>query len=191
MLVDAWVTPIGFGELRHGYLGRAGRRSEVTIMKTMLVPIDFSDVTAAVVAAAGDWAVAGGHRVHLFHVLPEEADLVGYESGMQMLPYMPPAEPTEENRLMRISQEQLVARGLEVTARVVQGSAVVDILEEALSIGADVIVLGSHRHGMLHHLLLGSVSGGVLRRAKCPVLIVPVTVAEERTETPDPTPQSA
>jgi nucleotide-binding universal stress UspA family protein len=147
-------------------------------MKTMLVPIDFSDVTAAVVKTAGDWARATGYRVHLFHVLPEDADLVGYESGLQMLPYVPPAESAEDSRLMQSYQQELAARGLEVTSRIVQGTPVLDIIDEAVAVGADVIVLGSHRHGALHHLLLGSVSGGVLRRTPCPVLIVPATKQE-------------
>lgn len=141
--------------------------------KTMLVPIDFSDITPTLVRTAGDWAASTGHAVHLFHVTPEEADLVGYESGLQLLPYVAPAESSEEGRLMQVYVEELVARGLDVTSRIVQGSPVMDIIGEALAVGADVIVLGSHRHGALHHLLLGSVSGGVLRRAACPVLLVP------------------
>lgn len=152
-------------------------------MKTMLVPIDFSDVTASVVNAAADWAVAGNLRVHLFHVLPEETDLVGYETGMQLLPYVPPLESSEEHRLMLTYQEQLAARGLQVTTRIVQGTPVLDIIDEAANLSADVIVLGSHRHGVLHHLLLGSVSGGVLKRATCPVLIVPAPVAAESAAT--------
>lgn len=147
-------------------------------MKTMLVPIDFSDVTASVVKTAGDWAIATGGRVHLFHVLPEDADLVGYESGLQMLPYVPPAESAEDSQLMQSYQRELAARGLQVTYRIVQGTPVLDIVDEALAVGADVIVMGSHRHGMLHRLLLGSVSGGVLRRTPCPVLIVPARKEE-------------
>jgi nucleotide-binding universal stress UspA family protein len=34
-------------------------------------------------------------------------------------------------------------------------------------------MLGSHGHGALFHLLIGSVSEGVIRQASCPVIIVP------------------
>lgn len=147
-------------------------------MKMMLVPIDFSDVSPAVISTAADWALPGGYRVHLFHVLPEDTDLVGYESGVHLLPPASLPESSEEKRLMQSYREEIAGRGLEVTTRIVQGSPVLDIIDEASQLRADVIVMGSHRHGMLHHLLLGSVSGGVLRRATCPVLLVPTPVTE-------------
>lgn len=150
-------------------------------MKMILVPIDFSDLTPILVRTAGDWAAASGRRVHLFHVVPEDADLVGYESGLQLIPYIPPAETAEETRLMQVYKEELAARGLEVSTRIVQGAPALDILDEAVAVQADLIVLGSHRHGTLHHLLLGSVSGAVLKRAPCPVLVVPALEREDTT----------
>ncbi|MEO8353471.1 MAG: universal stress protein, partial [Chthoniobacteraceae bacterium] len=39
--------------------------------------------------------------------------------------------------------------------------------------GADMIVMGSHGHGSFYELLVGSVTSGVLRDARCPVLVVP------------------
>jgi len=66
-----------------------------------------------------------------------------------------------------------------VTTRMVRGSPVLEILDEAATVKPAMIVMGSHRHGMLHHLLLGSVSGGVLKRATCPVLLVPVPHPEK------------
>jgi nucleotide-binding universal stress UspA family protein len=49
------------------------------------------------------------------------------------------------------------------------------ILEQAETSRVDLVVLGSHRRGPLSHLFLGSVADGVLRRARCPVLIVPIS----------------
>ncbi|MBI4579268.1 MAG: universal stress protein [Planctomycetes bacterium] len=147
-------------------------------MKTMLVPIDFSDVTPIVIRIAADWAVQAGYRVHLLHVLPEEADLVGYETGMQLLPRVTVVPTPQDSRLMDSCRGELEGRGLEVTTRIVVGSPVIEIVDEAQAVGADLIVMGSHRHGMIHHLLLGSVSEGVLRRVTCPVLLVPAPKPE-------------
>jgi nucleotide-binding universal stress UspA family protein len=39
-----------------------------------------------------------------------------------------------------------------------------------------LIVIGSHGHGALYHLFAGDVASGILKDAKCPVLVVPSRV---------------
>jgi len=56
-----------------------------------------------------------------------------------------------------------------VTTKVVSGSPKGLILEEAEAFGADLIVVGSHGHGMLERFLLGSVAQAVALHAKCSV----------------------
>jgi nucleotide-binding universal stress UspA family protein len=62
-----------------------------------------------------------------------------------------------------------------VTAETVHvvGSPVPEIIEQAKTCAADYIVIGSHGHTAFYDLLVGSTANGVLKRAKCPVLIVP------------------
>jgi nucleotide-binding universal stress UspA family protein len=51
-------------------------------------------------------------------------------------------------------------------------SAAADILEYAREQPIDLIVMGTHGRGVLHHLLMGSVAERVVRSAPCPVLTV-------------------
>jgi nucleotide-binding universal stress UspA family protein len=53
---------------------------------------------------------------------------------------------------------------------------VATILERATSLGVDLIVMGTHGASGVQHLLLGSVTEKVLRKATCPVLTVPARV---------------
>jgi len=46
------------------------------------------------------------------------------------------------------------------------------ICRVAAAVGADVIVVGSHGHGWLQRVFLGSVSQHVLNHAPCPVLVM-------------------
>jgi nucleotide-binding universal stress UspA family protein len=62
--------------------------------------------------------------------------------------------------------------GSNPTVQVV-GSPVQHITSEAERTEADYIVMGSHGHTALYELLVGSTTHGVLKRAHCPVVIVP------------------
>jgi len=64
------------------------------------------------------------------------------------------------------------SRHLKVTTEVISGSPKRVILEESEAFGADLIVVGSHGHGMLEGFLLGSVSQAVALHARCSVEIV-------------------
>jgi nucleotide-binding universal stress UspA family protein len=147
-------------------------------MKTILVAIDFSNVTDLVVRHASDLAAALGAKVCVLYVEAPEPDFVGYGPGPDYV-RLHVAETRSEHRehIMEIA-ESLEAKGLEAEARDIRGPAVETILDQADDVGADLIVLGSHGHGALLHLLLGSVSEGVLKRATCPVLVVPSRAAE-------------
>jgi nucleotide-binding universal stress UspA family protein len=57
-------------------------------------------------------------------------------------------------------------------AEVVRGDSDDRIIDSAQEHGTDLIVMGSHGHTGLRHLLMGSVAEHVLRHAPCPVLIV-------------------
>ena len=74
---------------------------------------------------------------------------------------------------MKVLAEQLEAAGVKVEAVTLIGLAVDDILEQAAKYHADYIILGSHGHGALYHLFSGSVVTGILKHAKCPIIIVP------------------
>ncbi len=66
----------------------------------------------------------------------------------------------------------LEARWPMADAALVDLPAVEGILGEARRFGANVIVVGSRGQGMWSRLVLGSVSRGVVRRARCAVLVV-------------------
>ena len=83
------------------------------------------------------------------------------------------AELREEHRTLQRHAEELRERRLDATALLIEGPPVAKILEEANRLGVGMIVIGSHGRSGLARLVLGSVSEGVMRRAACPVLIVP------------------
>jgi len=143
-------------------------------IRQILCPVDFSDASAHAVAQAAALARWYGARITALHV-----DTAA-EARIEALPYAEvPArtlDPAEQERLQnRLATFCLAATaaGLAVDARVIPGHPVAAILDEAASLPADLIVMGTHGVSGFRHLVLGSVTEKVLRRASCPVLTVP------------------
>jgi nucleotide-binding universal stress UspA family protein len=63
---------------------------------------------------------------------------------------------------------------------VVEGDSGPALVEAARR--ADLLVLGSHGHRKSYNLLVGSTSEYCLRRAHCPVVVIPVPVHDRRAE---------
>ena len=142
-------------------------------MQNIVVPIDFSDQTDAVLQLAGQLGLAFGAHVWLIHVANPDPDFVGYEPGPQSVRNHVAKELRTEHQQVQLLGKQLARRGLEVTALAIQGPTIAKILAQVDKLDADLVVMGSHGHGAVFRTLLGSVSEGVLHKSPCPVLIVP------------------
>jgi len=147
--------------------------SQTSSIRHILAAVDFSQATEGVFALSVDLARALNASLCLLHAGAPDPTFVGFEPGPQTVRDQVAAEFREQHRRLHALQQQAQQSGVETTTRFVQGPAVDTILEEATNGGADLIVMGSHGHGPLRHLLLGSVSEGVLRKAGCPVLLAP------------------
>lgn len=148
------------------------------VMKTLLVPVDLSDASNPVVEKAAELAQQLSAKVVLLHIVEPVATYVPVGATMDVIAAAPPLVETTESlsvpdsRLKALA-EQLEAKGIKVEAVTLVGLAVDDILEQAGKQRADYVILGSHGHGALYHLFSGSVVTGILKRAKCPIIVVP------------------
>jgi len=143
-------------------------------MKKLLVCVDFSDVTPAIIECAIRLAKAFHEQVVLLHVAMQEPDSAVLDNVSNMVREEWAEIFEEEHRqLLAIRDEMLQSDG-KVTALIAHGDPASKIIESASEIHADMILLGSHGHGFLAHIFLGSVAEHVLRKSTCPVVIVPV-----------------
>ena len=143
-------------------------------MKSILVPVDFSDATPRVIETARQMAGAFGGRIVLLHVVEPEPDFVGFEPGPATMRMSVARDFKAEHLQLDKLKESLTGTGLDVIALQIRGSTAEKILHEAATHEAGLIVMGSHGHGALYELLVGSVTTGVLKDARCPVVVVPV-----------------
>ena len=142
-------------------------------MKTLLICVDFSETTDAVVDTAIQVASAFKSKVFLLHVAPPEPDFVTYDAGPQCERDSVAQHLRDAHRRLQALEVRFSDSGLDATALLVQGATAGKILEEVGRINADWVVMGSHGHGAVYDLLVGSVAEAVVRKAGCPVLVVP------------------
>lgn len=145
-------------------------------MKTILVPVDFSDVTPRVVETARSMSRAFGARLVLLHVSEPEPDFIGFEPGPMAVRTAVARDFKKEHQKLEELSATVAVDGFQVLALHIQGPIVDKVLEEAKTQEADAIVMGSHGHGALFEFLVGSVTSGILRAAKVPVIVVPANV---------------
>jgi nucleotide-binding universal stress UspA family protein len=83
----------------------------------------------------------------------------------------------EANESAQLSywRRELENDGLAVDASELYGEPAACSREEAERLDVDFIVVGSHGHGAVYDLFVGSTAAGLLKKAPCPVLIIPVT----------------
>ena len=139
----------------------------------ILALIDFSDVTKSVVEASTNLARAMDLEIIFLHVGEPDPDFVGYEAGPETVRDSVAHELADEHRSVEHIAAQVSASGVACRPMMVQGPTIDVAIEQAEKHSAAWIVLGSHGHGALFNLLVGSVSEGVMRRANCPVVVVP------------------
>jgi nucleotide-binding universal stress UspA family protein len=142
--------------------------------RTIVATIDFSDSAADALDAAVALATDVGSQLHLLHVVPSAVPPVWTDEP-------PPLDlRTVEQARVEGALTQLetlaASRSLDpprFTTAAVVGAPGSEILRYAEEHRADVIVLGSHGHGLVRRFLLGSVADTLVRQAPCAVLVVP------------------
>ena len=149
------------------------RLSYVTRMKTILAPIDFSPASDAVITQAVSLARALDGRVVLLTVLQPLVVTAEYAPLLENIAEITIAGEKHAARQLAKLQERLRTDFVKVETVQLTGAPVPHIVEQAEKHGADYIVMGSHGHTAFYDLVVGSTTHGVVKRARCPVVIVP------------------
>ncbi|MEM1085458.1 MAG: universal stress protein [Verrucomicrobiota bacterium] len=141
-------------------------------MKTIVAAVDFSDSTPVVMDAAVEQAEAFGAHLHVVHVLEPEPAYTAYGFTPDEFPAMHQFQEEARKRATK-RLEELAGPLTGVTVKMVEGSPLQGVLDYVEASKADMVILGTHGHGMVASLLLGSLAEGMVRKAVVPTMIVP------------------
>jgi nucleotide-binding universal stress UspA family protein len=151
---------------------KTSQREDGAMYKNILVPIDLADPDLAKPAVATALMVAGpsNGKIRFVNVLPL--------TPVMLAEYVPPDFEIQQRKAAEDALAIVVKEtGLSpdrVSSTVRQGGIYQEIMEEATSLNADLIVMSSHRpqRHAVRTYFLGSNAGHVVRYAKCSVLVV-------------------
>jgi universal stress protein A len=140
-------------------------------IKTILCPIDFSEISANALEYAVFLASHHHAELLILHVVEQLHEFEHYQ-----ILVLTPQELSEEmekqahEKLTKLTEQ--IKKTIKVEAVVRQGKPFVEIIKEAKEKDMDLIVMASHGRTGVSHMLMGSVAEKVVRKAHCPVLIV-------------------
>jgi len=136
------------------------------MFEKILLAIDGSEQSTRAAEVTRDLAKMADADVLVYHVMEREVSRAG---AFDM------ETPEESTELVDHTVRMLKDAGVNARGEVnhgIYGRAAKEILAEAKSFGAEVVVMGSRGLSDLSGMLVGSVTHKVIHLADCPVLIV-------------------
>jgi universal stress protein A len=147
-------------------------RSVHTAVKSILVPIDFSETSKVALRYAVGLAQDYDADISLIHVVePEAYNLLSeIELSQNRITFVESATA----RLAKLARAEIPSF-IPVHPWVQIGAPHEEIVSAARILSADLIVISTHGYTGFRHVLLGSTAERVVRYAFCPVLVVRIS----------------
>jgi nucleotide-binding universal stress UspA family protein len=148
-------------------------------IRRILCPVDFSDHSRRALdhaIAIARWYKSTVTVLHVFSAAP----LATFGPGPVVFEPIV-LTPVDRDRLLadvKAFAERESVPGITVTAVVREGNTAGQILEQATSLKADLLVIGTHGRSGFERFVLGSVTEKVLRKVGCPVMTVPTRLPD-------------
>ncbi|MFO8175919.1 MAG: universal stress protein [Longimicrobiales bacterium] len=177
-----WLGSVADAFLRHAskpvILVRPGEEEERDMtrdwtLSRMLLPLDGSPVSEAILDHAVELGSLFGAAYHLVRVIPAPKQFSSYPPHMMQENRERMQEATEEAAAyLKGHGDTLRARGITVEEEVLSGvQPAHGILAEAERSGCDFIAVSAHGKGFVSRAVLGSTSDKVVRGAHNPLLL--------------------
>ncbi len=145
-------------------------------IRSILVPVDYSDCSAKALALAAELAPTLGAAIDVVHVWERPAYVsddtkVGHGDSARSLVDM--ICENAQSEMDTFTANVKLPPATKLTKRLLAGNPASTLLKELGEGKHDLVVIGTHGRTGLSHLLLGSVAEKLVRLSPAPVLTVP------------------
>lgn len=141
------------------------------VMKRILVPLDFSASSTRALDYACELAKKFDAALHLVHVCEVPSMMTG-SMDAYAIAYTDWSQRLGDEAERELEKLRPRLTGVKVSSEVLFGNPARAIVTAARTSDVDLIVMGTHGHGPLMHVVMGNVAERVVRTADCPVLTV-------------------
>lgn len=143
-------------------------------MINIILPVDFGEKTDQLVDGAVKFAKEVNGKICLIHVAPTDIGFAIGDMGYQYFPEVEENEIREELVLLNKINQRILAQDVECEHILKQGIAKDIILEYSALKNASYIVMGSHGRSGIYDVFVGSLTKGLTKSSKIPVLVLPI-----------------
>jgi nucleotide-binding universal stress UspA family protein len=136
----------------------------------ILVPIDFSNYSKGALKYAVNFAKRFNAEMYLIYVVEPVIYPPDFSMGQIAIPSVN-AEWDEraKDELQKLAKTD-IPNDVKVETIIKTGKPFLEIIETASEKDIDIIIIATHGHSGVEHILFGSTAEKVVRKAPCPVL---------------------
>lgn len=141
----------------------------------ILVAFDGSPTSEKALDEAIRLARLTGARLRLLHVVDELSYVNGFETAMNYANEIVPLMQAAGEKLLALGRKKAADKGVDADSVLIVGGPgriYEQVAEQARSVKADLIVVGSHGRRGIGRVLMGSDAEQIVRTAPVPVLVV-------------------
>lgn len=152
---------------------KAKEANKTFTIRTILVPVDFSECSLAGMEYAAFLAKTFHATLRLLHVIYPYADYAFVDRiGVRLSPLIEAVQETAGQEMDTLKQMAFL-RGVSLETEICPGRPIDEICDAASQSNVDLIVTSTHGRTGFKHAVIGSVAEHVGRYAECSVLVVP------------------
>ncbi|MFK7804476.1 MAG: universal stress protein [Anaerolineae bacterium] len=151
------------------------------MFKRILVPLDGSELAERALAQAKHLAVEDSAEIYLLRVYEPEQALAAPVSSLDTYHLVVSVSEVRERAQKYLAKVKATLAGIQVHEIAIEsiGNVANVIVEQAAENKIDLVVMSSHGYSGFRRFMMGSVTTETLKRAPCPVLIVPAESAKK------------
>jgi len=140
------------------------------MINKILVPIDFSDYSKNALKYAAQFAKQFNAKIYLVYVVEPMIYPADFSMGQVAIPSTDIDLQKRGEDELNLLAKNFIDPSIIVETVIRTGKPFVEINDTATEKDVDIIIMATHGHTGVEHLLFGSTAEKVVRKAPCPVL---------------------